>query len=274
MNRRIRLIAFDLDGTLLDGRKALPEANRRELARLGAAGTLLVPATGRVAAGLPEALRALPGLRWAILANGAEVRDLETGAVLAREEIPLDTALELLELAESLRLPCDCYQDGRGYMTRSLYERAPEYLRDPAVLELVLRLRTPVDELRAFLRERGESVQKLQLYFTDPALRERLLRELPERFPALSVTSSIPVNIEINSERANKGEALARLCAALGVDPAETLAFGDGTNDLSLLRAAGIGVAMGNAAPELKAAASLVTSTNDDAGVAAVLRAL
>ena len=94
------------------------------------------------------------------------------------------------------------------------------------------------------------------------------LRELTERFPALSVTSSIPTNIEINSGEANKGDALLRLCAILGLDPAETLAFGDGTNDSSLLRAAGLGVAMANALPAVKAAADALTASNNDAGVA------
>ena len=126
-------------------------------------------------------------------------------------------------------------------------------------------------ELRAYLREKGEALQKLQLYFTDLALRERLLRELPEKYPMLAVTTSIPFNIEINSALSTKGRALESLCALLGVDPAETIAFGDGSNDISLLRAAGCGVAMANAEPAVKAAADRVTRTNDESGVAMVL---
>ena len=126
-------------------------------------------------------------------------------------------------------------------------------------------------ELRAYLREKGEALQKLQFYFTDMALRERLLRELPERWPQLAVTSSVPFNIEINSARATKGRALESLCALLGIDPADTLAFGDGTNDVSLLRAAGCGVAMANASAEVRAAADRVTLSNNESGVAAVI---
>ena len=133
------------------------------------------------------------------------------------------------------------------------------------------RLRTPVPELRAYLREKGEALQKLQLYFTDLALRERLLRELPERYPTLAVTTSIPFNIEINSALSTKGRALESLCKMLGIDPTGTIAFGDGSNDISLLRAAGCGVAMANAEPAVKAAADRVTRTNDASGVAAVI---
>ena len=271
MTTKPKLIAFDLDGTLLDSRKGLSERNRRALAAAGEAGIRLVPATGRIPAGMPVPLRGLPGLRWGILSNGAEIYDFETQRIVGREEVPLDTALEVYDFAESLGLPYDCYQDNWGYITAAVKARAPEFIPDPGILDLMERLRTPVPELRAYLRGKGEPLQKLQLYFTDLALRGRLLRELPERWPTLAVTSSVPFNIEINSARATKGRALESLCALLGVDPADTLAFGDGSNDISLLRAAGCGVAMANAEPAVKAAADRVTLSNDESGVAAVL---
>ena len=101
--------------------------------------------------------------------------------------------------------------------------------------------------------------------------RARQLRLLPELFPELAVTSSVRNNIELNLASANKGAALEALCRHLGVAMEETVAFGDGTNDLTMLRAAGLGVAMGNAAPELKAAADMVTDDNEQAGVARVI---
>lgn len=271
MTRKPKLIAFDLDGTLLDSRKGLSERNRRALIAAGEAGIWLVPATGRIPAGLPEELRGMPGLRWGILSNGAEIYDFEAQRIVHREEIPLDTALDVLDYAESLGLPYDCYQDNWGYISAAVKARAPEFIPDPGILDLMERLRTPVPELRAYLREKGEALQKLQLYFTDLALRERLLRELPERYPTLAVTTSIPFNIEINSALSTKGRALESLCKMLGIDPAETIAFGDGSNDISLLRAAGCGVAMENAEPAVKAAADRVTLTNDESGVAAVI---
>lgn len=267
-----KLIAFDLDGTLLDDDKGLPEDNRLALAEAAAAGAWLVPATGRVPAGLPEPLRGMPGLRWGILCNGAELYDFQEQRILAREEIGLPRALEVLDWAESLGLSYDCYQDNWGYMTRAMWERAEDYVPIPGILALVKNLRTPVDELRRYLADKGRSVQKLQLYFTDPALRLRLLEELPGRWPDLAVTTSLPMNIEINSAAANKGAALLTLCRLLGIDPADTVAFGDGSNDITMLRAAGLGVAMANAAADVKAAADRVTGSNNAAGVAAVLR--
>ena len=82
---------------------------------------------------------------------------------------------------------------------------------------------------------------------------------------------SLPTNLELNAAGATKGAALAALCRALGVDPLDTAAFGDGTNDVSMLAAAGVGVAMANGAPETRQAADLVTVSNQEDGVALVL---
>jgi len=272
--RPCRLIAFDLDGTVLDNRKRLSDGTLAALRAAGEAGVQLVPATGRIPAALPEPLRGLPGLRWAILINGALLYDCAGEKIVEREELPPGDALRVIDFLDARGVLYDCYQDNWGYIDRRFYEHASDYIDDPGVLDLLARLRTPVPSLRAFLAERGEPVQKLQLHTKDAALRLRLSVELRAAFPELSVTSSIPTNLEINAGKANKGDALLRLCARLGVAPEETAALGDGTNDLSLLRAAGLGIAMENADPALKAAADLVTASNEHDGAALAIRAI
>ena len=109
----------------------------------------------------------------------------------------------------------------------------------------------------------------MQMHFKDLELRCRELKRLPELFPETAVSSSLPWNIEINSADATKGKALKSLCAALNVDLKDTLAFGDGTNDLDMIKTAGLGVAMGNAVEELKQAADWIAPSNVENGVAA-----
>ena len=112
------------------------------------------------------------------------------------------------------------------------------------------------------------------MHFRDMRAKKKELELLPALFPELAVSTSVPSNIEINIAAANKGEALLALCATLGVAPEETLAFGDGTNDLSMIRAAGCGVAMGNADFSVKAVADAVCDDNEHDGLAKYLEKL
>ena len=106
------------------------------------------------------------------------------------------------------------------------------------------------------------------MFFRDMELRAQKLVELQERFPDIVVSSGIVNNIELNSEDAHEGAALLALCQHLNIDPSETIAFGDGLNDISMLRAAGIGIAMENAPQSIKDCADYITDTNDNDGVA------
>jgi Cof subfamily protein (haloacid dehalogenase superfamily) len=103
-------------------------------------------------------------------------------------------------------------------------------------------------------------------------LRAEALRTLPQAFPDLVVTTSIVNNIEINSREATKGNALKKLAAYLGIPLNETMAFGDDRNDITMLQAAGVGVAMGNAGEEVKRAADYVTDDCNSSGVAHAMK--
>lgn len=271
---RYKLIAFDLDGTLLRNDKSLSARSLRALRAAYESGALIVPATGRIYMGVPEPLRRAPFARYFITINGAELLDARENAVLSRAEIPNELALRLMEHMDALDVIYDCYKGGWGYVSRAMYERAGEYISDPGVYELFLRTRTQVDDLKAYLRADGGSIQKAQMHFRDGRGKERELEILPAIFPEIAVSSSIPSNIELNIAAANKGDALKALCAALEIPPEDTLAFGDGTNDLSLLRTAGLGVAMGNAQPSVKAAADAVCGDNEHDGLAICLERL
>ena len=267
----IRLIALDLDGTLLDSEKRLPAENYAALARAHRAGACIVPATGRFFAAMPEVVRALPFLRYAITINGARVSDASDSEVLYTAELPNTLALEIMRWLDTLPVIYDCYMDNGGWMTASLQARAAEFAPDRHYLTMLRTLRTPVPELKDFVAQRGHSVQKIQFFTKDLELRAEVLRDCSRRFPGTVASASCPNNVEINAADATKGDALRGLCAGLGIDLSEALAFGDGLNDISMLRAAGVGVAMGNAAEAVKAAADRVTASCDDGGVAAVV---
>lgn len=113
--------------------------------------------------------------------------------------------------------------------------------------------------------------EKINVFLADLSDKESLREELSS-VEGLAISSSMYNNLEINAEAATKGNALLWLADHLGIPREETMAFGDGENDISMLKAAGTGVAMGNASDHVKAAADEVTLTNEQDGVAAAIQ--
>ena len=122
-----KLIAFDLDGTLLDNAKRLPEENLAALRYAAGHGVHIVPATGRILRGIPEELKALPFIRYYILSNGAAVYDVQEEKTLYRGDISLDLALRVMDYLDTLPVIYDCYQNDVGWISQSAYEQVPVY---------------------------------------------------------------------------------------------------------------------------------------------------
>lgn len=264
----IRIIALDLDGTLLNSNKELSSANLAALERAAAAGIEVVPTTGRFYGGMPKVIRDLPFVNYAITINGAEVADLKTGEVIYKAEIPWEQAVEMMSMLDGHPVIYDCYQCNEAFMTAALKERIDDTISSPHYRKMFHELRQPVPELKAFLTERKLGVQKVQFFTKYPELRLKLMAEMPHQYQDLCVSSSISDNVEINQIHANKGEALLALAAHLGLKKEQTIAFGDGLNDLSMLKEAGIGVAMANACDEAKEVADWLAPSCDEDGVA------
>lgn len=267
----IRIVALDLDGTLLDSGKNLSSVNRDALAAAAEKGMYIVPTTGRFFGGMPESVRSLPFVRYAITVNGAQVYDRETDTAIVREELPLDTALAIMRYLDGFDVIYDCYQDNWGRMTASMQERAADYASDEHYLRMIRELRKPYPDLKAYLAGEGRDVQKIMLFARNAEIREQVAKGVKERFPGLAVTASTWNNLELNSANAHKGLALKRFAEHLGLGLENCIAFGDGANDVSMVRMAGVGVAMSNACPEVLAVADLVTLSNDEDGVAVAL---
>ena len=271
----VRIVALDLDGTLLDSQKRLTPVCRDALARTADAGVEIVPTTGRFFGMMPEAVRDLPFVRYAITINGAEVFDRREGRAIVREEIPLAMAIEIMKMLDRHDVIYDCYRSDWGWMTASMQERAADYATDEHYLAMVRGFRRPVPELKAHLAETAAEgdVQKIMLFSRrSPESAALALRSLADEvaaaFPQISVTSSTRNNLELNIRSANKGNALRRLAEHLGLTLANCMSFGDGLNDLSMIEAAGVGIAMANAVPEVKSAAKYIAPSNDEDGVA------
>ncbi len=282
MNRhdRIRIVALDLDGTLLDSQKRLSDANRAALERAAESGMLIVPTTGRFFGMMPQSVRELPFVRYAITVNGAQVYDRETDAAIVREEIPIAMAVDLMRLLDRHDVIYDCYRSNWGWMTATLQVKAADYATDAHYLRMIREFRRPVPELKAHLLDTAPEgdVQKVMMFSRNSAdgkqVAEAIRGEVAALFPGLKITSSTWNNLEFNISSANKGNSLRRFAEHLGLSLGNCIAFGDGLNDLSMIEAAGIGVAMSNAHPDVLAAADVVAASNDEDGVAKTINEL
>lgn len=266
------IIALDLDGTLLDSNKELSSGNLAALESAAFSGFEIVPTTGRFYNGMPEVIRQLSFVNYAITINGAEAADLGSGEVVYKAEIPWQQAVEIMEWLDGYPVIYDCYMDGWGWMTASQKEKIDEIVESPHYRKMLHELRRDVPELKAFLAEKKQDVQKVQFFTDKPELRLRLMEELPLRFENLAVSSSVSQNVEINQAHANKGEALLALASHLHVPVEATYAFGDGLNDISMIKDAGTGIAMENGEAEVKAVADWITVSCDEDGVAAGIK--
>ena len=266
----IQIVAFDLDGTVLDSQKHLSDRNREALSACARRGVYIVPTTGRSASGIIPEIKNIPGIRYAITTNGGTITDLKTGEVLARQTISNKKAIRLMKMISRYHAMYDPYIKGRGISQPRFYDHMEEFGLNAVMQDMVRATRDVVPDILEYVERTGEDVEKINIFLADLKDREPLCREL-EQEPDLVITSSLYNNLEINASSATKGRALMWLADYLKIDREATMALGDGGNDLSMIQAAGIGVAMVNGLEEVKAAADFITMSNDEDGVAAAV---
>ena len=267
------IVFSDLDGTFVRTDKTIPERNLEALDLLASRGIPFVPCSGRAASALPEAIVAHPACRYAITANGASVTDLGSGEVI--HGVPLDRGrcLALYGRVADRNVTFDLFADGRIYSERARYEALKGFGLTPHEARFILSTRTPTDLTVPEMLRRVGTLDRVTVFWKDRADRDLVVAAV-EQDPALAWTTSSPQNLEINARGASKGAALAWLCGHLGVPVARAVAFGDMDNDVSMLEAAGDGVAVANAREEVRALADHVCASNDEAGVGRYLEAL
>lgn len=267
------LFAFDLDGTFLRSDKSVPEVNLRALREARSRGAELAVATGRCFAFLPPELLALPELRWYITSNGAALYDRVAGCTVCRREIDNPQVLRLLRAAENMNTLIYCYVDDRGITLRQAQDKECQLPRARRVIDAAMSCGgSYVEDLAAWFRESGKSAQNITLFFESAEEQQRMARYFSAEFPALHVSLSVLHSIDINAS--TKAEALADLCALLGIEASGTVAFGDNLNDASMLSFAGLGVAMANSEKGLFPYADMTAPSNDEGGVGLVMEKL
>ena len=267
MNRKeIRLAALDLDGTLLHEDKTISDHTLSVLKGLMDAGILVVPTTGRNLEGLKDNILRIPGISYAVCSNGAQVFRLPDRKLLYEAPIPLEDAVAAIRHLQTfptylyVHTEKGTYRAG-NWRNTTLKDRFP----------FIRFWENNVEDLPAFLWEKRLPVIKIGAFVLDDDIFRRLL-EKGSPLPSISQFRTGPCNLELNAVRASKACGVGALCRHLDVSMSQVLAIGDNQNDISLLRMAGVSVAMGNSEEDVKAAARFVAGINEDDGAAEFLR--
>lgn len=268
MGKSIKLLALDLDGTLLNEKKEISPRTWAALERARSQGVLVVPVTGRPSQGVPQVVRTMPGLRYVVSSNGATIRDLVTGETLLEKHLSADTCLLVLDKCAHVPMIRQAFRNGVGYLSRADYNTLRDRYAGTSMLQYHLDTRQVLPGTVAeFLAAHRQPVEEL-FFLTDSPREKAGLRALLTGLPGIGFADPFPNDLEVIAGDIDKGEALRYLLNRLDIAPDQVLAMGDGGSDLPMLQAAGIGVAMANATEAVKAGADYITTSCDEDGVA------
>lgn len=264
----IKLIALDMDGTVLDSESEISALTKTAITALIAQNIHIVLCTGRTLSELKMVLRVLPDLRFLICSNGANIYDLCTGKSLYDNLLDNKKIHEIHRLLSGFDMMFEIYADHKIYLDEYCWYHPDEYGAG-FLKKQMAESRTPIADMRNFVKVFNKPAEKLNIFFKNR--QERINAWDMCSTLDVALTSSIHENIEINASSSNKGNALGYLLQCLQVPSYQTMAIGDSINDISMMQAAGFKVAMGNAISDVKRIADVVTESNDRDGVAVAL---
>ena len=271
----IKLVALDLDGTLFDNSSRISKRNLTAIRSITDKGIHVVISTGRPFEGIPFDQIKGTGINYAITANGSGIYEISTGKCLYENAMDEELVTPIVNFLLTRDIHMDAFIGGKGYTPIQCVETAQKLTVPSSIKNYIITTRTRLDNILQFIHENQLKVQKMTLNFYPAADGTLIDRETVRKFlvsnPSITTVCGGYNNLEFTRADANKGVGLRKLAEILGVNPDATMAIGDTENDLAIIEAAGIGVAMGNATDAVKARADYVTTTNTKDGVAAAI---
>lgn len=273
MRNDIKLIAIDLDGTLLREDCTISARTKEVLEEAGRQGYLVVPATGRSYRNTRFVMKDFHGISYYINGNGSVISRGDTGEILYFHEMDIENVKRICELAQKYDTYIELYAGQDAYTD----EKGSQVIRRCGLLEeycqQLLDTNLFADNFGKFLSTEGVRVGKIHILASDMEEKEKLFKEI-DAIPGVHPISVISNNIEVVHGKWSKWNAVLKLAEMTGVSQQEIMAIGDSNNDYEMLLNAGYSVAMGNACQRVKEISSTVTDTNENDGVAKAVEEL
>lgn len=258
-----KILSCDLDGTLFAGGTNVSAENDRAMRDLADRGIVFVINTGRTYTEIPEAVRNHPAVCYIICSNGAAIYDKKNGTrtPLCMTKDTSNRVLDILfdyDVSVSLRREGVCYVDPKAHNDAHY----AEHRASAAWREFFYAASVPRPHFGEFCREADE-VEMTCAFFASDKERTEAAERL-SHLEGVQLASTDPANLEVFSSCAGKGSALLHLAGMLGMTAADAVAVGDTANDSDMILKAGLGLAVGNAWPELKKQANAIICTNKE----------
>ena len=267
---KIKAVLMDMDGTLLGkSQVAVSVRNMTAVQKAIEKGVQVIPCTGRVYNMLPPQLLTQKGLRYFVLSHGARAYDGLTGESLFEDLIPAERSAELLEILEGKGLYNEIAANSTIYFEKAVSDNfdmrvVPEhhiwYVRDNCF--------TAVEKPSEYFLKNGIAIEKMNIYGIPQQLQQSIYDELTATGYIKHTRPGAGPNLEFSNYTLQKLNATDAILAKLGISYEETMAIGDSSSDAEILKACGVGVAMGNAPDNIKALANDVTALNTEDGLA------
>lgn len=257
-----KLIALDMDGTLLNNNKEISERTKLAIKEARKKGVYIVLASGRPLEGLLKSLNELELTTendYVLSYNGCLVQNVKTREIISDSTLKGADLNDLYSLSKEVGVNIHSFSKDRGLITpkHSKYTQVEADIND---IEINI---VPHDII-----DPEETIIKVMM-IDEPEILDEGMAKLPkELWDKYSVAKSTPYFLEFFNKESNKGLAIDRLAKYLGIKKEEIITIGDAMNDFPMIEYAGMGIAMGNAVPEVKEIAKYVTDTNDNDGVA------
>lgn len=261
-----QLIALDMDGTLLNGKKEITPGNRKALERAARAGKDIVLSTGRCRPELWEFTDQIPGLRYLNCTSGALVYDLQEKKEIYKQALAPELVKKILEFA-LLEGAMMHLLDRLSIVQTSQWTRMEDYGMG-VYKPMYERVVTSREDLYGSFCSAPFPVEKVNLYHKSMESRERTIERVRNAGLPVTMAYAESSSLEFSAEGVDKGIGLTKLCEHLGLPLSRTIAVGDADNDLSVLKAAGLSVAMGNANEAVKAVSDVVVADCEHDGCA------
>lgn len=262
----IKLVAVDIDGTLLTSNRELTPDVYQAVQDAKAAGVKVVITTGRPIAGVKQLLEDLnlrePG-DYVITFNGGLVQDTASGQELVKETISYDDYLDLELLARKLGVHMHAItKDGIYTANRNIGKYT---IHEATLVSMPVFYRTP-EEMA------DKEIVKI-MFIDEPEILDAAIAKIPEDYQKrFGLVKSQPFYLEVVNKAVSKGTAIRHLAGKLGIDMSETMAIGDEENDRAMLEVVAVPVVMANGNPDIKKLAKHITTSNDESGVAYAIR--